>query len=157
MPPLRMKQIPQQRATARVAPTVYLETIPAFCGGRTLAGPLRDGNLRGGGGASPPYGSPGTPLELGRGGPWASRRGRTASQESTLIRLACARHLLPRREKAYGRLIAAPTGENGPEALARPNQARGRNRNSRNSGTVRAQWPGRNFDCHSDFARRKFP
>ena len=104
-----------------------------------------------------PYGVQEGLPELGRGGPWASRRGRTASQEPTLIRLACARRLLPRREKAYGRLIAAPTGENGPEALARPNQARGRNRNSRNSGTVRAQWPGRNFDCHSDFARRKFP
>ena len=48
-----MKQIPQQRATARGAPTVYLETIPAFCGGRTLADPLRDGNLRGREGHTP--------------------------------------------------------------------------------------------------------
>ena len=79
---------------------------------------------------------------MGRGGPWASHQGRTASQEPTLIRLACARHLLPRRKKVFGRLIAAPTAGNRPEALARPSQARGRNRNSRNSGTVRAQWPG---------------
>ena len=64
------------------------------------------------------------------------RRGRTLAGPlrgfchscPTLIRLAYARHLLPRREKAFGRLIAAPTAENGPEALARQSQAQLQNR-----------------------------
>ena len=39
------EEVPAERAAQCAAPTVYLETIPAFCRGRTLAGPLRNGNL----------------------------------------------------------------------------------------------------------------
>ena len=94
---------------------------------------------------------------MGRGGPWASRRGRTASQEPTLIRLACARHLLPRREKAFGRLIAAPTAGNRPEALARQSQAQFLNHTSSNFCKPRAQWPGGNLERYSDFCAPEMP
>ena len=39
---------------------------------------------------------------------------------------------------------------------ARQSQARKWNRTSGNFCKPRAQWPGRNLECHSDFARRKF-
>ena len=42
-------------------------------------------------------------------GHWPARQMASAIPEPTLIRLAYARHLLPGREKAFGRLIAAPT------------------------------------------------
>ena len=42
-------------------------------------------------------------------GHWPARQMASAIPEPTLIRLAYARHLLPSREKAFGRLIAAPT------------------------------------------------
>ena len=92
------------------------------------------------------------------------RRGRTLAGPlrgfcrscPTLIRLAYARHLLPGREKAFGRLIAAPTAENGPEALARQSQAQKLNCTSGNFCKPRARWPGGNLDRYSNFARRKF-
>ena len=40
--------------------------------------------------------------------------------------------------------------------LARQTQAREWNRASSNFRKPRAQWPGGNLECHSDFARRKF-
>ena len=43
-------------------------------------------------------------------GHWPARRRNFAISEPTFIRPACARHLLPGREKAFGQLIAAPTG-----------------------------------------------
>ena len=42
-------------------------------------------------------------------GHWPARQMASAIPEPTLIRLAYARHLLTGREKAFGRLIAAPT------------------------------------------------
>ena len=68
----------------------------------------------------------------------------------------CARHLPPRRGKAFGRPHgAAPTAANGSGALVRQSQARLWSRNSDNFCKPRAQWPGGNLERHSDFARRK--
>ena len=93
------------------------------------------------------------------------RRGRTLAgplkgfchSGPTLIRLAYARHLLPRREKAFRRLIAAPAVRRKPAgahimrpssytpgALARQTQAHKWDRTSGNFCKPRAQWPGRN-------------
>ena len=95
------------------------------------------------------------------------RRGRTLAgplkgfchSGPTLIRLAYARHLLPRREKAFRRLIAAPAVRRKPAgahimrpssytpgALARQTQAHKWDRTSGNFCKPRAQWPGGNLD-----------
>ena len=95
------------------------------------------------------------------------RRGRTLAgplkgfchSGPTLIRLAYARHLLPRREKAFRRLIAAtavrrkPAGAHimrpssyTPGALARQTQAHKWDRTSGNFCKPRARWPGRNCE-----------
>ena len=50
---------------------------------------------------------------------------------------------------------AAPTAGDGPGALAEKSQAQERDRNSGNFCRARAQWPGGNLKCHSDFVRRK--
>ena len=95
------------------------------------------------------------------------RRGRTLAgplkgfchSGPTLIRLAYARHLLPRREKAFRRLIAAPAVRRKPAgahimrpssytpgALARQTQAHKWDRTSGNFCKPRARWPGRNCE-----------
>ena len=95
------------------------------------------------------------------------RRGRTLAgplkgfchSGPTLIRLAYARHLLPRREKAFRRLIAAPAVRRKPAgahimrpssytpgALARQTQAHKWDRTSGNFCKLRALWPGGNLD-----------
>ena len=105
------------------------------------------------------------------------RRGRTLAgplkgfchSGPTLIRLAYARHLLPRREKAFRRLIAAPAVRRKPAgahimrpssytpgALARQTQAHKWDRTSGNFCKPRARWPGRNCEKPLKFARRKF-
>ena len=86
----------------------------------------------------------------------------------------CALGHLPPRGKACRRLIAAPTADieaapfsrrgrsqtgpttYAPGALVRQTQAQMRNRTSGNFCNPRARWPGRNLECYSDFARRKF-
>ena len=59
------------------------------------------------------------------------------------------------RGRFVGRTMCAPTAETGPGTLARQSQAPKRNRTSGKFCTSRAQWPGWNLKCHSDFARRK--
>ena len=106
------------------------------------------------------------------------RRGRTLAGPlrgfcrscPTLIRLAYARHLLPGREKAFGRLIAAPTVHRKPVGahIMRPPSIR--------TGSVGSAKPGAEIEpqnleffvnpgpsgpegiakSHSNFARRKF-
>ena len=61
---------------------------------------------------SRPYGESGSDSFFFVGaGHWPARRRATAIPEPTLIRLAYARHLLPGREKVFGRLIDAPTAD----------------------------------------------
>ena len=72
--------------------------------------PTWDGISGTGGSGTRPYGESGNgPFFFVGAGHWPARRRATAIPEPTLIRLAYARHLLPRRAKACGRLIAAPT------------------------------------------------
>ena len=155
MPPLRKERNSSMSEAAPLTrPYGVRISALSFRRGRTLAGPLKDGSLQGREGhtsgwllsAFGRFAFSPSPTKFKK--EWVGEalgpptRDVQHRKSPPLIRLACARHLLPRREKAFGRLIAAPTAGNGPEALARPSQARGRNRNSRNSGTVRAQWPG---------------
>ena len=92
-------------------------------------------------------------------GHWPARGRDFAISEPTLIRLAYARHLLPRREKAFRRLIAAPAVRRKPAgahimrpssytpgALARQTQAHKWDRTSGNFCKPRARWPGRNCE-----------
>ena len=96
-------------------------------GGRPSVPPLRRFAGRRNGASGRPCPTKEDPLQRGRARTPAPttdveaflsfRRGRTLAGPlrgfchscPTLIRLAYARHLLPRREKAFGRLIAAPT------------------------------------------------
>ena len=55
-----------------------------------------------------------------------------------------------------GRTMCAPTVGDRPVSLVRQSQAREWNRNSRNFCKLRAQWPGRDLERHSDFARRNY-
>ena len=63
------------------------------------------------------------------------------------------RNLIPHPSRATARV--APTAYPAPGVLVRQSQAQNWNRTNCNFCKPRAQWPGRNLDCHSDFARRK--
>ena len=111
---------------------------------------------------------------LGRGGPWASRRGACKPRrhphppplgapsplEGEGLRAADSRpykenrKLIPNPSRATAR--AAPTAYPAPGALVRETQAQFLNRTSGNFCKPRAQWPGRKRGGHSIFARRKF-
>ncbi len=130
--------------------SAFVAVGPKLCGGgdggRPSVPPLRRFAGRQNGASGRPCPTKEDPLQRGRARTPAPttdvevflsfRRGRTLAGPlrgfchscPTLIRLAYVRHLLPRREKAFGRLIAAPTAENGPEALARQSQAQLQNR-----------------------------
>ena len=104
---------------------------------------------------------------------WAARC--AAPTKKSVLRLTVgaghwlARHIPERREgqapplrvsrKSFrfgqGRPLGLPP-EYAPGTFARQSQAQLRNRTSGNFCKLRAQWPGRNLDAHSDFARRKY-
>ena len=124
------------RAGDGTRPYGMCRSILSFRRGRTLAGPrerqappLRRFACKWNGASGRPRptniepsivgGHMGTPLRrierrlrsyVGAGH-WPARRRDFAISEPTLIRLACARHLIPGRETAFGRLIAAPTNK----------------------------------------------
>ena len=107
----------------------------------------------------PPLRRPRKPLFFRRGRTLAGPLKGFCHSGPTLIRLAYARHLLPRREKAFRRLIAAPAVRRKPAgahimrpssytpgALARQTQAHKWDRTSGNFCKPRARWPGRNCE-----------
>ena len=59
----------------------------------------------------------------------------------------------PPRGRLSGGTMCAPTAET--DALTRQSQALFLNRSDFKFCRPRAQWPGGNLGCHSDFARRK--
>ena len=63
------------------------------------------------------------------------------------------RNPIPHPSRATARV--APTAYPAPGVLVRQSQAQNWNRTNCNFCKPRTQWPGRNLDCHSDFARRK--
>ena len=190
MPPLRTGMVSSRRATARVAPTANQEAESSFRRGRSKTGPSYLGTREGqipipfvslrstsplDKGSRPlPYGSQGLLPGLGRGGPWASRRGSCKPRrhphpppsgapsplEGEGLRAADSRpykenrNPIPYLARATARV--APTAYPAPGALVRETQAQFLNRTSGNFCKPRAQWPGRKRGGHSIFARRKF-
>ena len=105
---------------------------------------LPPGGRLAGGSRPRPYGEFGNgPFFFVGAGHWPARRRATAIPEPTLIRLAYARHLLPGREKAFGRLIDAPTADTEAVSFSR----RGRSQ----TGPRAATW-GRPYGSQKTFS-----
>ena len=104
--------------------------------------PTWDGISGTGGSGTRPYGESGNgPFFFVGAGHWPARRRATAIPEPTLIRLAYARDLLPGREKAFGRLIAAPTADT--EAVS--SSRRGRSQTGPRAATWGRPYSSQNF------------
>ena len=114
--------------------------------------PTWDGISGTGGSGTRPYGESGNgPFFFVGAGHWPARRRASAIPEPNLIRLAYARHLLPGREKAFGRLIAAPTADT--EAVS--SSRRGRSQTGPRAATWGRPYGSQKFFRDSPWASRR--
>ena len=141
VPPLRVGTIFSRRATARVAPAAE-------------NGPFRE--MAGGASPSPTTGPGRFPFCVGE--PLGAPAGGLPKPRSHPHPPQCEHWgTFPLEAgRLGGRTMCAPTVGDRPVSLVRQSQAREWNRNSRNFCKLRAQWPGRDLERHSDFARRNY-